>query len=136
MASEICKTCARKRNCTNGIWCSVCRQYVERYAFENCRFYEKETIEKSKSYPERQKTYYQVHREEMLQRSKEWHRLHPEKQREYNRKASKERQECMKEIKMREKAQNIDLDKVKALFKDPTKAAHLQWLVERRRNAL
>lgn len=36
MASELCKACARVRNCINGLWCSLRRVYVEYQNIETC----------------------------------------------------------------------------------------------------
>ena len=57
-------------------------------------------------------------------------RDHPEKVKEYQRRYyQKKRAAAKKEKKI---MLNPDIDKAKSLFRDPSKAAHLQWLLEHR----
>ena len=62
---------------------------------------------------ERQREYYLKHRDKMLAYSRKYIKDHPEK------------------VKV---MLNPDIDKAKSLFRDPSKAVHLQWLLEHNRN--
>lgn len=74
--------------------------------------------------------YYQRNKERLLASSKQWHLDHPEKVKEYQRRYyQKKRAAAKKEKKI---MLNPDIDKAKSLFRDPSKAAHLQWLLEHR----
>lgn len=76
--------------------------------------------------------YYLLHKEKLLEKSKSWLQNHPEKVKEYQRRYyQKKRAAAKKEKKI---MLNPDIDKAKALFRDPTKAAHLQWILEHNRN--
>lgn len=74
--------------------------------------------------------YYQRNKEKLLEKSKSWRQNHPEKVKEYQRRYyQKKRAAAKKEKKI---MLNPDIDKAKSLFRDPSKAAHLQWLLEHR----
>lgn len=76
--------------------------------------------------------YYQRNKEKLLEKSKSWRQNHPEKVKEYQRRYyQKKRAAAKKEKKI---MLNPDIDKAKSLFRDPSKAAHLQWLLEHNRN--
>lgn len=78
----------------------------------------------------RKREYYLKHREKLLAYSRKYIKEHPEKVKEYQRRYyQKERAAAKKEKKI---MLNPDIDKAKALFRDPTKVAHLQWLLEHR----
>ena len=59
----------------------------------------------------------------MLEYSRKYKAAHPEKQKEYLR-----RYRSKKKAKKEQKS-IPDISKAKALFRDPAKAEHLQWLV-------
>ena len=68
----------------------------------------------------------------MLAYSRKYIKDHPEKVKEYQRRYyQKKRAAAKKEKKI---MLNPDIDKAKSLFRDPSKAAHLQWLLEHNRN--
>lgn len=72
--------------------------------------------------------YYQLNKEKLLEKSKQWLLNHPEKVKEYQRRYYlKKRAAEKKEKKI---MQNPDIDKAKSLFRDPSKAVYLQWLLE------
>ena len=72
--------------------------------------------------------YYQRNKEKLLEKSKSWRQNHPEKVKEYQRRYyQKKRAAAKKEKKI---MLNPDIDKAKSLFRDPSKAVHLQWLLE------
>lgn len=76
--------------------------------------------------------YYQRNKEKLLEKSKSWRQNHPEKVKEYQRRYyQKKRAAAKKEKKI---MLNPDIDKAKSLFRDPSKAVHLQWLLEHNRN--
>lgn len=78
----------------------------------------------------RQREYYLKHRDKMLAYSRKYIKDHPEKVKEYQRRYyQKKRAAAKKEKKI---MLNPDIDKAKSLFRDPSKAAHLQWLLEHR----
>ena len=93
------------------------------------RKYIKDHPEKVKEY---QREYYLKHRDKMLAYSRKYIKDHPEKVKEYQRRYyQKKRAAAKKEKKI---MLNPDIDKAKSLFRDPSKAAHLQWLLEHNRN--
>lgn len=68
----------------------------------------------------------------LLEKPKSWLQNHPEKVKEYQRRYyQKKRAAAKKEKKI---MLNPDIDKAKSLFRDPSKTAHLQWLLEHNRN--
>ena len=70
--------------------------------------------------------YYQRNKERLLASSKQWHLDHPEKVKEYQRRYYQKKTAAKRE----KKKPNPDIDKAKSLFRDPSKAVHLQWLLE------
>lgn len=74
-----------------------------------------------------QREYYLKHRDKILAYSRKYIKDHPEKLKEYQRRYYQKKKE--KKIML-----NPDIDKAKSLFRDPSKAAHLQWLLEHNRN--
>lgn len=75
--------------------------------------------------------YYQRNKEKLLEKSKSWRQNHPEKVKEYQRRYYQKKRAEKKEKKI---MLNPDIDKAKSLFRDPSKAAHLQWILEHNRN--
>lgn len=73
--------------------------------------------------------YYQRNKEKLLEKSKSWRQNHPEKVKEYQRRYYQKKRAEKKEKKI---MLNPDIDKAKSLFRDPSKIAHLQWLLEHR----
>lgn len=73
--------------------------------------------------------YYQRNKEKLLEKSKSWRQNHPEKVKEYQRRYYQKKRAEKKEKKI---MLNLDIDKAKSLFRDPSKAVHLQWLLEHR----
>lgn len=75
--------------------------------------------------------YYQRNKEKLLEKSKSWRQNHPEKVKEYQRRYYQKKRAEKKEKKI---MLNLDIDKAKSLFRDPSKTVHLQWLLEHNRN--
>ena len=73
--------------------------------------------------------YYQRNKEKLLEKSKSWRQNHPEKVKEYQRRYYQKKRAAKKEKKI---MLNPDIDKAKSFFRDPSKAVHLQWLLEHR----
>lgn len=72
--------------------------------------------------------YYQRNKEKLLEKSKSWRQNHPEKVKEYRRRYYQKKRAATK--KEKKTMLNPDIDKAKSLFRDPSKAVHLQWLLE------
>lgn len=81
-----------------------------------------------------QQRYYQRNKEKITEYAKRWKESHPEKIKEYQRRY-RERMKALG-IPGKKKAQDPqpNIDKAKALFRDPAMAAHLQWIIEHRKN--
>jgi hypothetical protein len=69
---------------------------------------------------EKNRTYYQEHREQILRATKEWRKRNREKYRVADR--------AMRERK------KPDVEKALSMFKNPQQAAHLAWLLENKKN--
>lgn len=109
------------------------RKYMQEYRKLAAKY---KDVEERKVYPEHQKAYYLEHREKMLQSAKEWRERNRERVREINRRAYRRRKEQKKLVKQQIRVNDINVDKAKSLFKDPAMAAHLQWLVDRKKQTL
>jgi hypothetical protein len=102
------------------------RKYIKEHPEKQKLYRENEAKKRAngKGYYQR---YYLLHKEKLLEKSKSWLQNHPEKVKEYQRRYYQKKRAAEKKI-----MQNPDIDKAKALFRDPTKVAHLQWLLEHR----
>lgn len=80
--------------------------------------------------------YYQRNKKKLTDYATRWREAHPDKMKEYQRR----HREKMKALglPLRKKAQKHqpDIDKMKALFRDPSKAAHLQWVIEHNKSKI
>ena len=130
MASELCKACDAGRNCINGIYCPARKQYVEHQVILEC-LSDFATREKNR-------TYYQEHREQILRATKEWRKRNREKYRAYQKEywskhyrnyGTKNR---VADRAMRER-KKPDVEKALSMFKNPQQAAHLAWLLENKK---
>lgn len=131
MASELCKACDAGRNCINGIYCPARKQYVEHQVIIECN----ERFSKR----EKNRAYYQEHREQILRATKEWRKRNREKYRAYQKEywskhyrnyGTKNR---VADRAMRER-KKPDVEKALSMFKNPQQAAHLAWLLENKKN--
>ena len=105
------------------------RRYLQEHP-EKRKLYQENAARKRANGTGYYQRYYQRHKERLLASSRQWHLDHPEKVKEYQRRYyQKKRAAAKKEKKI---MLNPDIDKAKALFRDPTKVAHLQWLLEHR----
>jgi hypothetical protein len=105
------------------------RKYIKEHP-EKQKLYRENAAKKrvnGKGYYQR---YYLLNKEKLLESSKRWLLNHPEKVKEYQRRYYQKKRAAEK--KEKKIMLNPDIDKAKALFRDPTKVAHLQWLLEHR----
>lgn len=88
---------------------------------------------------EKNRTYYQEHREQILRATKEWRKRNREKYRAYQKEywskhyrnyGTKNR---VADRAMRER-KKPDVEKALSMFKNPQQAAHLAWLLENKKN--
>ena len=79
--------------------------------------------------------YYQRNKEKLAEYAQRWKEAHPEKIKEYQRRYREKKKALGMDRSKEVQKPQPNIDKVKALFRDPSKAAHLQWLVEHRKNA-
>ena len=106
-----------------------CKEHPEKWVL-----YRKNANEKRSSGLGYYQRYYQRNKKKLTDYAKRWREAHPDKIKEYQRR----HREKMKALglplrKKEQKKQQPDIDKMKALFRDPSKAAHLQWLLEHRK---
>nr|DAQ79516.1 MAG TPA: hypothetical protein [Caudoviricetes sp.] len=107
------------------------RKYIQEHP-EKMKLYKENAAKKRENGTGYYQRYYQRNKEKLLENSKRWFKNHPEKVKEYQRRYyQKKRAAAKKEKKI---MLNPDIDKAKALFRDPSKAAHLQWILEHNRN--
>ena len=105
------------------------RKYIQEHP-EKMKLYKANAAKKRANGTGYYQRYYQRNKEKLLEKSKSWRQNHPEKVKEYQRRYyQKKRAAAKKEKKI---MLNPDIDKAKSLFRDPSKAAHLQWLLEHR----
>lgn len=71
--------------------------------------------------------YYQENKDRMGEYAKQWRKRNPDKVKQYQRTYNEKRAEERRRQKL---WASTDVSKAKSLFRDPTKAAHLQWLVD------
>lgn len=84
------------------------------------------TDEEKERNREYQRLYYQAHRDACIAATRRWQIRNPDKVGTYKQNyLVKQRQK-----KMTDRAAPVDVGKVKTLFKDPSAAEHLQWLVD------
>ena len=76
--------------------------------------------------------YYQRNKKKLTEYAQRWKDAHPEKIKEYQRKY----REKKKALGKKAQKPQPNIDKMKALFRDPTKAAHLQWILEHNKNKI
>lgn len=76
--------------------------------------------------------YYQRNKNKIYENAKRWRDAHPERLKVYQRRYRQK----MKALKLQSKKPQPNIDKMKALFRDPSKAAHLQWILEHNRNKI
>lgn len=81
------------------------------------------------------KTYYAMHRDQLRLSAKRWRERNPEKVKANNARNYARRRALRIAGKM-EVTKKPDIDKAKALFKDPSMQAHFQWLIEHGKNKL
>ena len=74
--------------------------------------------------------FYQRNKEKLTEYAQRWKDAHPEKIKEYQRKY-REKKRALRKVA---KKPQPNIDKAKSLFRDPSKAVHLQWLLEHNRN--
>ena len=109
------------------------RKYIQEHP-EKMKLYKENAAKKRANGTGYYQRYYQLNKEKLLESSKRWLQNHPEKVKEYQRRYYlKKRAAAKKEKKI---MLNPDIDKAKALFRDPSKAAHLQWILEHNRNKI
>lgn len=107
------------------------RKYIQEHP-EKMKLYKENAAKKRANGIGYYQRYYQRNKEKLLENSKRWFKNHPEKVKEYQRRYyQKKRAAAKKEKKI---MLNPDIDKAKSLFRDPSKAVHLQWLLEHNRN--
>ena len=89
---------------------------------------------------EKNRIYYQEHREQILRATKEWRKRNREKYRSYQKEywskhyrnySTKNR---VADRAMRGERKKPDTDKALSMFKNPQQAAHLAWLLENKKN--
>lgn len=103
------------------------RKYIQEHP-EKMKLYKENAAKKRANGIGYYQRYYQRNKEKLLENSKRWFKNHPEKVKEYQRRYyQKKRAAAKKEKKI---MLNPDIDKAKSLFRDPSKAVHLQWLLE------
>lgn len=68
---------------------------------------------------EKNRAYYQEHREQILRATKEWRKRNREKYRAYQKEYWRKKP---------------DVEKALSMFKNPQQAAHLAWLLENKKN--
>lgn len=84
------------------------------------------TDEEKERNREYQRLYYQAHRDAYIAAARRWQARNPDKVDAYKQNyLAKQRQE-----RAAARIASVDTGKVKALFKDPAAAEHLQWLVD------
>lgn len=75
------------------------------------------------------KKYYVLHRDQIRQTAKRWRERNPEKVKANNARSYARRR--AERIARQVGGKIPDTDKAKALFKNPTMAAHFQWLIDK-----
>ena len=88
---------------------------------------------------EKNRTYYQEHREQILRATKEWRKRNREKYRAYQKEYwSKHYRNYGTNNRVADRAmrerKKPDVEKALSLFKNPQQAAHLAWLLENKKN--
>ena len=83
------------------------------------------TDEEKEQNREYQRLYYQAHREACIAAARRWQVRNPDKVEAYRRNSLARKKQKMAAGRMA----SVDTGKAKALFKDPSAAEHLQWLV-------
>ena len=88
---------------------------------------------------EKNRTYYQEHREQILRATKEWRKRNREKYRAYQKEYwSKHYRNYSTKNRVADRAmrerKKPDVDKALSMFKNPQQAAHLAWLLENKKN--
>ena len=109
------------------------REYIKAHPEKRNRY--RATSSARKKIQGYNRQYYQAHKDVYKQRNLVWRTNNPEKVKEYNRRAQERRRQCrLEKQKKAETAKNsADLEKAKAMFKNPAMAAHLQWLADNRK---
>ena len=128
------------------------RRYFKEHP-EKVAMYRKNATEKRKLGLGYYQRYYQEHKEQLSEYAREYRKKHPEKIALYQHrrwlkiKAEKEAARAEKEMRKQngsdapsvdvEKpvAKNINVNKVKSMFRDPAAKAHLQWILEHNGNS-
>lgn len=80
--------------------------------------------------------YYQRNKKKLTEYAQKWRDAHPDKVKEYQRRYRDKVKALGLSVKKEVPRSQPDIDKAKALFRDPSKAAHLQWLVEHSKNKI
>ena len=88
---------------------------------------------------EKNRIYYQEHREQILKATKEWRKRNREKYRAYhNEYWSKHYRNYSTKNRVADRAMRErnkpDTEKALSMFKNPQQAAHLAWLLENKKN--
>ncbi len=71
--------------------------------------------------------YYLENKERLLEYAKQWRKRNPDKVKQYQHTYNMKRAE---ERRRKKQWGNTNVSKAKSLFRDPKKAAHLQWLID------
>ena len=80
--------------------------------------------------------YYLENKERCQAQIAAWRQAHPEKVKEYNRRAQQRIKQRTQAERQKSKVAKVDLEKAKILFRDPTAAAHFQWLLDHSKNVV
>lgn len=89
---------------------------------------------------EKNRAYYQEHREQILRATKEWRKRNREKYRAYQKEYWSKHYRNYGKYKNRlarrasREKKEPDMEKVLSMFKDPQQAAHLAWLLDNKKN--
>lgn len=88
---------------------------------------------------EKNRAYYQEHREQILRATKEWRKRNREKYRAYQKEyLSKHYRNYGSKNRNADRAMHErkkpNLEKALSMFKNPQQAAHLAWLIENKKN--